>query len=185
MNYKNYQKARDLSWQVLIDCQITTIPIPVVAICNHYKIPVFKFCDSEEFESEKRLNDGFAVNCNGNYTIFYNEKCKKERSRFIIAHELGHILLKHLETTENDQEFMANVFASRLLAPSCIIQAKKCTTIDEIRQTFNISREFAKNRLERNFELNKRGMFLSHPLEQKVYQQFVNNNFFSTYTCND
>ena len=99
------------------------------------------------------------------------------------VHELGHILLGHLgeydlvnrepQPGDNPIEQAANVFASRLLAPACVLWALNVRTPEEIADICQISHQSASFRAERMAELYKRGKFLTSPLERKVYEQFL------------
>ena len=104
------------------------------------------------------------------------------RKRFTVAHELGHIFLGHpliagyhaRTTGENlpQTEKAANVFASRFLAPACVLWGLNAHTADEIARFCEISAEAAEIRAKRMAELYKRNMFLTSPLERRVYSQF-------------
>ena len=60
------------------------------------------------------------------HIITYNKNHHPRRQRFTIAHELGHLLLEHLDVQSkeedlvsgNPKETAANTFAAELLAPS-------------------------------------------------------------------
>lgn len=185
MKNQNYIKARNLSWQVLIESEVTSFPIKITKICKKYNIDVYKYSESESilknsFKNEKSNNDGFAIKRNNKYYIFYNDKCINSRCRFVIAHELGHILLGHLEQkNKHEDEQQANIFASRVLAPSCVINALEISNPMILAKTFDISVEFATYRLDRMKILNKRKMFLTHYLEKQVFlkmQDFINHH---------
>ena len=67
-------------------------------------------------------------------TIYYNDSVQsKQRKRFSVAHELGHIVLL------TDDEDVADNFASALLAPRPIIFSRQLKTFDSIAKTFNVS----------------------------------------------
>lgn len=83
---------------------------------------------------------------------------------------------------DNPIEQAANVFASRLLAPACVLWGLKVKSAEEIVQYCNISMQSAEFRMERMNELYEReeeflrtrgkSCFLLSPLERKVYNQF-------------
>ena len=64
------------------------------------------------------------------------------------------------------------MFASRLLAPACVLWALNARTPEEIAALCQISHQAAKFRAERMAILYERNRFLSSPLERKVYDQF-------------
>lgn len=176
MKYTEYQKSRDLSWRVLIGEGVTELPVMVVELCRSMGIRVQLF-------EPKDGNDGFSVIVDGEARIFVSSRCSKERQRFTAAHELGHILLGHVgkyklvnrepSPGDNPIEQEANVFASRLLAPACVLWALDARTPEEIGKLCRISHQAAKYRAERMAILYERGKFLSSPLEREVYAQFL------------
>ena len=126
------------------------------------------------------------------FFVFYNSKCTPGRIRFTLAHELGHILLGHLfyeknglrYTLKNREpspidspvEHQANIFASRLLAPACILDALDIREPDALMTLCGLSRQSAEFRLERMRRLRtrkKNGLrFKQHFLERQVLRQF-------------
>ena len=119
---------------------------------------------------------------NGRPVILLAEGPSPERRRFILAHELGHIILGHVgrvgllnrePSPEDDPlEQAANVFASRLLAPACVLWGCNVQSAAEIAQLCGISQTAAQFRWERLQLLYQRGKFLTSPLERQVYAQF-------------
>ena len=115
--------------------------------------------------------------------IVIREGMNPGRTRFTVAHELGHILLGHVgkhslvnrepSASDNPMEREANVFASRLLAPACVLWGCGAKTPDEIAELCNISRRAAEIRAARMEELLRRDKFLASPLERQVYEQFL------------
>lgn len=66
-------------------------------------------------------------------TIYFNDKQPIERVRFSICHEIAHDLL------ETEDEDLADLFASELLAPSPIIRTRGYKTADEVAESFELS----------------------------------------------
>ena len=175
MNYKNYQNARDSAWRLLIDLGISELPINPVKVCAELGIKLHYYEPTDE-------NDGMSCYINGVPHIFVSSAVLPERRRFTVAHEIGHIILNHVgkvelvnrepSPTDNPVEQAANVFASRLLAPACVLWGCNVRTAEQIQELCQISRTAAEYRVERMNELYKRNRFLISPLEQKVYSQF-------------
>lgn len=175
MDYKIYQNARDAVWELLIKHKINSLPVRVSEICKKEGISI-KHCNSE---SEV---DGYSSVILGVPYIYYNSNCTVGRQRFTVAHELGHITLGHVgkyvlvnrEPTPNDNpiEQEANVFASRLLAPACVLWGCGVRSADDIIKLCDISRQSAEYRMERMNELYQRNKFLMSPLERQVFKQF-------------
>lgn len=187
--YQLYQQARDMSWKVLIECGITSLPVDLGLVAERYHIKIISYsqCPLTRFFSLEVISgDGFAAEIGGQYFVFINDQMKnRPRRRFTVAHELGHILLgqdMHLIKARNSElddnkdpfETQANIFARDLLAPACVIAAFHLHTPEEISNLCDISFTSAKVRAERMKLLYRRNVFLSHPLEKKVLQQFKN-----------
>lgn len=176
MNYTDYKNSRNLSWQVLINEGVTELPVMVGKLCRDMGIRI-QFYDRPDAE------DGYSAIIDGQARIFVSKNCSPERQRFTVAHELGHILLGHVgqyqlvnrepSPQDNPIEQAANVFASRLLAPACVLWALNARTPEEIARLCKISHQAAAFRAERMAILYERGKFLSSPLEREVYAQFL------------
>ena len=177
MHYKNYQKSRDLAWEILYREGIRTLPVDVLSLCKSMGVAV-----REYDEPRPEVGDGFSCFVQGVPTICVRAGQGNGRRRFTIAHELGHILLGHVgryrlvnrEPSPHDDpvEQAANVFAARLLAPSCVLWGCRVSSAAEIAALCDISRVAAGIRWERMQLLLSRGKFLTHPLERRVYRQF-------------
>ena len=175
MNYKDYQHSRDMAWRILLDLNIRELPISVSAVCRSLGIPI-KLYEGEEGE------DGYSTVVNGAPVIFVRADCHRPRQRFTAAHELGHILTGHTgqyelvnrepSSKDNPIEQEANVFASRLLAPACVLWGCGVQSAKEIQQLCDISRQAAEYRMQRMRVLYDRGRFLTSPLERAVYEKF-------------
>lgn len=175
MNYKDYQNARDSVWQLLIDLDISELPINTVKVCAELGIKLHYYEPTDE-------SDGMSCYINGVPHIFVSSAVSPERRRFTAAHEIGHVILGHVGKFElvnrepspddNPVEQAANVFASRLLAPACVLWGCNVRIADQIQELCKISRTAAEYKAKRLSELYKRNRFLTSPLEQKVYSQF-------------
>lgn len=175
MNYKEYQNSRDTAWRILLDLNIRELPISVSAVCRELGIPI-KLYNGTDGE------DGYSTIVDETPVIFVRADCYRPRQRFTAAHELGHILAGHVgkyelvnrepAATDNPIEQEANVFASRLLAPACVLWGCGVKSAEEIRRLCDISRQAAEYRMQRMRVLYDRGRFLTSPLERAVYEQF-------------
>ena len=191
MNYKN---SRDAVWQLLIKNKVTTLPVSVHRLCRSEKIRLFTFSEGARLikklglESHTEENDAFSFA----RIIFYDDRSSPQRQRFSVAHELGHIVLhaptfptvfnREISSNDNPLESEANVFASRLLAPMCVIHFLGLNSPKEIAKTCDISDVAAQIRYERLCAIRERdhlmrrekgyGCFLLSSLEKQVFQNF-------------
>lgn len=162
MNYKDYKNTRDLVWEILIRERIRELPISTSKLCRDMGIPIYL----REFDDG---NSGLSGIVNRNPVIFVNRNDSPERQRFTVAHELGHIMLGHVgkyklvnrepSPSDNPIEHAANVFASRLLAPACVLWGCNIHTAEEIAVNCKISRQAAEYRAARMEILYERNAF--------------------------
>ena len=177
MNYKDYQNSRDMAWKILLQENVTEMPVRVGDLCRQMEIKVAYYDLPDN-------DDGKSTIVEGQPWILIAKDKPVQRQRFTCAHELGHILLGHTgkyvlvnrepSRGDNPIEQEANVFASRLLAPACVLWALNARTPEEIAELCDISYQAAKFRSERMDILYKRDKFLTSPLERAVYEQFSN-----------
>lgn len=175
MSYDEYKAARDFSWQCLINCKISSLPISLSKVCRQYGYTIVK---------DSHLSDKFPIHLSENQ----RSKCFIDERVFIlvkdtesipvqwfsVAHEIGHIFLGHVpaERLTKEQELTADRFAADLLAPACVLWGLNLHMPEEISTACNISITSARIRAERMEVLYTRGKFLLHPLERQVYKQF-------------
>lgn len=175
MEYSRYKASRDLAWQVLIHEGVRELPVKVVALCRGMGISV-------AYGNTGEHGDGYSTIGQRGPIICVSPDCSRERQRFTAAHELGHILLGHVgkyqlvnrEPSPSDSpiEHEANVFASRLLAPACVLWALDIHDPEEIAALCKISLQAATFRAERMELLYRRGRFLTSPLERVLFANF-------------
>lgn len=107
-----------------------------------------------DYETIKELSNGsdaFVHEKNKIVFILYDNKVSSiGRIRWSIAHEYGHIVLKHKNQC-GQNEVEANFFAANLLVPQCILKEllnrRGDITIDYLKNKFSISGEAAEKYL--------------------------------------
>lgn len=167
MKYTKYQYSRNLAWEILLRERVRQLPVEIIPICKHMGIRVLRYSDMPSLQFNA---GGSSAEIGGKMYIFYDDTAPEERQRFTVAHELGHIIMRHSGAEDNEAE--ANVFASRLLMPACVLYACEVKTVDEIMSLCAVSRQAAEIRLTRLEELRRRDKFYTHPLERKVARRF-------------
>lgn len=189
--YGSYKKARNASWKVLIDFNMSKLPVNVLDIAYNANVEVIK---NSNINMLKENESAISFMIDGNWYIVYDDAMLKERARFSIAHELGHIFLGHPLSDEADYftrktfdkttrpliETEADMFAARLLAPACVLWGLHLHSPWSICNVCCISYAAAKIRSKRMDVLYKRNKFLTSRLERQVYTNFrdfiVNTN---------
>ena len=101
MDYKKYQKSRNMSWKILLKGNVRELPVNIVELCRKLGIAV-KYYDKLEQD-----NDGKCTVINNQPIILVRQDCNRQRKRFTVAHELGHICLAMLATMNLSTENLA------------------------------------------------------------------------------
>lgn len=130
--------------QIIKDMGITLIPYSLLTNYEILKLKELskgKLKDGISFLGEKKGIDSFF--------IYYNDRIKTvERIRFTLAHELGHIILKHTQESEL-AEAEADCFAGYLLAPPELIHLIQPEDYLDVREAFFLSKNCASNAFNR------------------------------------
>lgn len=176
MHYSDYNYSRDLAMEILLDCRVTQLPVITSELCKELGIVFHLYEPADE-------NDGISFIAGGVPHILVSARTSPARQRFTAAHEMGHILLGHVgeyqsanrgpSGAENPIEAQANVFASRLLAPACVLWGCGVRSARDIMTLCSISRTAAEYRMAHMKRLFNQGIIFSAPLERMVYYQFL------------
>ena len=99
----NYYNVRNNAWEFLIKNNVNEYPLNLNKILkqnNWYATNYKNYCNYKKCDFNKLINnypDAFTIqDKNNNFLICFNERNDRQRIRFSIAHEIGHIVLKHL-----------------------------------------------------------------------------------------
>lgn len=199
MEYDAYRNARDAAWQLLMDSGAQRLPVKLGPIVKLLGVKVIRYDHAanmlkNRYAALMAKTDGFTRLQGNTYIIYYDDKKTKERQRFTVAHEIGHIILGHLSPGQVTQinrepspqddplETAANVVAARILAPACVLHAARIMSAPAIAAACGISLQAAQFRAERlrlleardqHFQqINGHGCFFQSPLERAVYAAF-------------
>lgn len=172
----SYYNVRNNAWDFLIKNNITKYPLDLreIALKNNWNIWSFKkYCEVRKMNYNdliKKYPDGFTEIIDDKIFICYNQQNNKQRNRFTICHEIGHIVLKHLYKGQK-LEKEANMFAARILMPMLLIKELNIQSPEELAKICDVSIDAAKYRLNRFQEIKGRERFYTNPKEQSLYLQ--------------
>lgn len=180
----SYYNVRNNAWEFLIKNNVREYPLNLNKILkqnNWYLVNYQNYCNHRKINIIQLISkypDAFTIqDMNNNFLICFNEKNNKQRIRFSIAHEIGHIVLGHLYKNEK-LEKEANMFAARILMPMLLIKELKITISKELAKLCDVSIEAANFRLKRFNKIKERKMFYTKPREKKLLLQlkpFIKN----------
>ena len=179
LNYAAYKNVRDGAWQCLIDNNITSLPVDLRIIARSAGIKIVSNKNADVLSNDET---GKSLLLGDQWLVVYDDKSPKGRRRFTIAHEFGHIFLGHelvgdahrrsFRLNRPQEETDADMFAARILAPACVLQALDIHSAEEIASLCGMSMEASAYRAERMEELYQRNKFDLSPLERAVRKQF-------------
>lgn len=131
-------------------CDVNLFPIDCLGIIKKLNIKAIPYSSltRRKREALKEVSkDSYRIK----NTIYYNDdrsQLVEGRIRFNLMHELGHIVLGHLEESEHNEN-CANWFAGEILAPTIIVYT--CFTHNDegaIVNSFNISNKAADTKIK-------------------------------------
>lgn len=175
---KRYFKLRDLAWHILLDSGVDILPVDLGAIAANKGWALLSYqqhaaalamIDKAELRKQR---EGFSCEVAGRAIVCYGEVENKGRMRWTIAHEFGHLALRHSAAVVENYEQEANMFARRLLAPMGVLRACEVQDQREIAELCAISAQAAEYAYNRYIELMGRGKFYTSELEIKLRDQF-------------
>ena len=164
--------------QFIIQNKIKSLPVDLIKIIHKNGWKSAKYSKSMEIITliDPNLcvdNWGFTIEVQGKFIIFYDDLINKGSQNFTLAHEIGHIVLKHyLQEMPATMEKEANMFAARLLMPMCVLHECKVETPEDIQNMCSVSNTAARYRFARLQIVKQRNKFYMDSTELKVKEQF-------------
>ncbi len=102
-------------------------------------------------------------------TIYYNdETCDRDRIRFTLAHELGHLILMHPDSDEDAYEHEADIFANYFLAPAPLILEFSSIEYSVVSIDFAVSYGCARSACDRAAKRRRFGSTSQTEYEQRI-----------------
>ena len=198
--YGQYQDARDAAWRALLELPEKKLPVDVEALAKKLGVEIHPFPGKEQALLHNLVNRAASGPCvslriRRAWHIFIRSKAFDEsHHRFAIAHELGHLLLAHetetlapgvrcfaarenigdvMDDPQELEDYTADLFAVRLLAPACLLHEMHIDSSGEIIRLCGLPPHAAVIRAERMQLLNERDVYYTHILETKVRNAFL------------
>lgn len=142
-----YEEIREEVANFIEDYGITEYPFSMWYLLRQMGIqlvPYSIFPEALRIEVIKAWPNAITLRPNdfnaANTVIFYNDAQSRERIRFSLAHELGHIILEHPAIETEEYEAEADIFGNYLLAPAPIVLRDSENNIETIMDDFVVSR---------------------------------------------
>ncbi|MBP8594942.1 MAG: ImmA/IrrE family metallo-endopeptidase [Ruminococcus sp.] len=183
MNYTVYKEARAAAWRFLIENSVTELPVSFSSICQQSGIRIYRDTACVYLMPQEH---GATFLNGGCFNVLVSGSDSLEEQRFTIAHELGHIFMRHpmngsslgrtfgiCHHPVSPEEYQAERFAMDILAPACVLWALDVRSPEDIARLCRVSPNVAAYRAGRLRELRKRNKFLTDPLELQVLEQFA------------
>lgn len=179
LSKSKYYLISHLAREFLIKNNITKLPVPLNQIIKNNEWKFLKYLEAKKLNNTElnilmEKNLGFCLEIKDKYIIFFNEDLPIEKIRFVIAHEIGHIVLRHFlhgnKTLNIEKE--ANMFATRILMPIVILKELNIQTPNALQKFCNVEFKIANYRFNRLQLLKKRNKFFTDKNEIILYNQF-------------
>lgn len=146
----DYERIKSAVADLYRRYSVATIPVDVFSLARKMGIAIRTYSSYPDlFRLALRggaPEDGFKANIldgtRSTTVIFYNDTMSRQRIRFTILHEIGHIVLGHKQSSEL-AEAEANFFAKYAIAPPVLVRCIHPTDYVEIADAFDISLECA------------------------------------------
>lgn len=196
------QKAHEL----LIELGITSFPVSIEDIIDEldYKFKIMAYSQAkvvlntdDPFHLHQTHSEARSIKFRNQSTamIIYDDTLNvpKSRIRWTILHEIGHIILGHLDDFENtalnrggigDAEYgvlevEAHHFASEFLMPTPILKAMDNISVENIISVFDVSDEAARKKYDfLNNDFSSDMPHLSELLSRNFYDFFHPDSFY-------
>lgn len=156
------ESVKAKAWDFLIRHRLRELPIDCLQLNEiDAGLKIKSYSDSIKFISSLKLTEyaekhnGFTIEYDKKVIILYNEKMPYSIRNFVIAHEIGHVILGHATNkngilgydddgnTKEGQEEEADAFAYAFLAPSPVFKELNVSEAQAVAKLSGLSLKYA------------------------------------------
>lgn len=153
---------------------IKSFPIDCIKVLEAYGMKVKTYSSQKPKKYEQCMTyskDAFTLK----QTVYYNDTQIPGRIKFSLAHEIGHIALKHTTPRTPLHEKEADSFASHFLAPRMAIHYTQSKNLNDVINIFKLSEKAAGNAFN-DYRRWRRDISIygMSPLDKQMYEYFFN-----------
>lgn len=163
MTAPNKLMARSEAYSLLEELEIRDFPVSPFNICQYLGIQCRTYAEAPQSLQttvamlERKQIEGFCYRRGVEAIILYDASKQHSRVRFTIAHEIGHLILRHHlvppdkvfaegakpASYKDYKEVEADTFAGALIRPAVLIRKFSIFDTDAIANGFDVSKECA------------------------------------------
>ena len=163
MTAPNKLRARTAAYDLLDELEIRNFPISPFYVCDYLGIQCHTYAEAPQFLGpnvntlKSKHIDGFCYRRGVESVILYDDSQSHSRIRFTVAHEIGHLILRHHIAPPDDlpaddprwafhkdyKESEADTFAGALIRPAVLIRMHSINDTESIVNGFDVSWECA------------------------------------------
>lgn len=176
VSYSRYEEIKSIVVDTLKSSNIVSVPICCFQLAKALKIeciPYSSLSPKKQAACYEISDEGFTLDD----TIYYNDTQTDTRIRFTIMHEIGHIVLEHIEDDKNS-DLEANFFARYILVPPVLVYAidrSGNVSEEQIRHTFNVSHPVAEYSYDYYNKWTNHITFGLPEVDVAIYNHFYRN----------
>lgn len=147
LSHERYEEIKRIVVDLFVRYNVTCVPVNGFEMATKMGIkvtPSSSIHESKRWLLLKKSEDGFCIEReNGEWFIYYNDQKDQRRINNTIFHEIGHIVLDHIEDSELAEKEV-KFFAKYALVPPVLVHRLKLDHPTDIADIFEVSFEAAR-----------------------------------------
>lgn len=172
----DYDKIKFATLEVFQEHNLKSFPIDCEDILKRYGMKVQSYSSQKPKKRERCFyysEDAFTLK----KIVYYNDKKIPSRILFSLAHEIGHIALKHEEPRTQLHEDESDCFASYFLAPRMAIHYSRCKNHVQVSKQFGLSVEASQYAFDDYRRWHRRAVYKMNDFDKAIYSHFYNEQY--------